>query len=104
MASYLKNTQAKLFLENNIVDIRNWMYINHLCMSDTKMELIFSNKKPTTCDIASIQVRYRELLGKDQAKLLGTSLDKKLTIKAHVQARINTALYNISLINNVYIH
>ena len=68
-------------------------------MNVTKMELIFfTNKKPFTSDIAVIQVGNMEELGKDQVKLLGTTLHKKLTLKAHVQAKPKTALYNISLI------
>ena len=68
-------------------------------MNDTKTELIFfTNKKPTTSGIASIQVGDTEVQGKDHVKLLGTILDKKLTLKAHVLARVKTALYNINLI------
>ena len=94
-----ENTQAKLFLDSNIEEIRNWMYKNHLCMNDTKTELVvFTNKKPTTSDIASIQVGDTEVHGKNYVKLLGTILDRKLTLKAHVQARAKTALYNINLI------
>ena len=94
-----ENIQVKLFLESNTEEIRNWMYPNHPCMNDTKTELIFfANKKPTTSAIASIQVGDREVQGKDHVTLLGTILDKKLTLKAHVQARTKTALYNISLI------
>ena len=76
------------------------MYKNHLCINDTKTELIFfSSKKPTISYIASIQVGDREVPGKDHVKLLGTTWDKKLTLNAHVQARTKTTLYNISLIN-----
>ena len=58
------------------------MYTNHLCMNDTKTELIFiTNKKPTTSDIASIQVGDTEVQGKDHVKLLGTILDKKAHTK-----------------------
>ena len=93
-----ENTQAKLFLENTIEEIRIWMYTNHLCINDIKMELIFfTSKKPTTSDIASIQVGHTEVQGKDSVQLMGTNLDKKLTLKANVQARTKTALYNISL-------
>ena len=68
-------------------------------MNDTKMELIFlTNMKPIILDIACIQVRDTKVLGKDQVKLLGTTLGKKLTLKTNVQARTKTALYNISLI------
>ena len=34
--------------------------------------------------------------------MLGTTLDKKLTLKAYVQAGTKTALYNINLIQNVW--
>ena len=75
------------------------MNTNHLCMNDTKTELIFfTNKKPTTSDIASVQVGDTEVQGKDHVKLLGTTLDKKFTLKANVQARTKTALYHINLI------
>ena len=83
-----ENKQGKVFLENNIEEIRNWMYTKHLCMNDTKTELIFfSNKKPSTSDTASIQVGDTEVQGKDHVKLLSTILGKKLTLKAHVQAK-----------------
>ena len=60
----LENTQAKVFLENNIEEIRNWMYTNHLCMNDTNTELMFfTNKKPTTSNLASIQVGDTEVQG-----------------------------------------
>ena len=72
-------------------------------MNDTKTELIFfTNKKPPTSDIASIQVGDTEVQGKDHVKLLGTMLDKKLTLKAHVQVRAKTTLYNINLIKDVW--
>ena len=68
-------------------------------MNDTKMELIFfTNKKPTTSLIASIHAGDTEVQGKDHVKLLATTLNKKLTQKANVQARTKTVLYNISLI------
>ena len=68
-------------------------------MKDTRTELIFfTNKSLTTSDIASIEVGVTQVQGKDHVKLLGTTLDKKLTLKVYVQARTKTVLQNISLI------
>ena len=73
------------------------MYTYHLCMNDTKTEpIFFTNKKPTTSDIASIQVGDMEVQGRDHVKLLGITLDKKFTLRTHVQARTKTAMYNIA--------
>ena len=58
----------------------------------------FLHQKPTTSDVASIQVGDTEVLGKDQVKVLGTTLDIKLTLKVHVQGRTKTVLYTFSLI------
>ena len=90
-------------LKTNILRKEHWrnqkVYRNRLCINDTKTELIFTYKKPITSDIVSVQVGDTEVqTNKDHVKLLGTILDKKLTLNAHVQARAKSALYNINLI------
>ena len=66
-------------------------------MTPRQKLIFFTNKKPTTSEIAWIQIGDTAVQGKDHVKLLGTILNIMLTLKAHVQARTKTALYNINL-------
>ena len=50
--------------------------------------IVFTNKKSTTSDIASIHIGDTEVLGKDQVKLFGITLDKRLTLKVYVHTGI----------------
>ena len=90
-------------MENYISKIKTWMKENELKMNDAKTEFIVlgiaGNLKKNTLE--NIEIGYTVIHWTSKIKFLEVHLDKKLSLKDHVQNRSRKANYNLRLIWNI---
>ena len=98
------NKNIRQNIENDIGKIKTWMEENQLKMNDAKTEFIVletaGNLKKNT--VESIEIGDTIIHQTLKIKFLGVHLDKKLSLKDHVQNRSRKANYNLSLIQNIW--
>ena len=98
-----KHTLVKHTIEEKVDRIKNWMYMNHLQMNDTKNEFItfgtsiLLSKK----DLDSITVEGITVNCSKTAKFLGAFLHETLSFRQHVATGPKLAPHGIQLIKNL---
>ena len=89
--------------ENDIGKIKTWMEENQLKMNDAKTYFIVlgtaGNLKKNTLE--NIKIGDTIIHWTSKIKFLGVHLDKRLSLKGHVQNRLRKANYNLRLIQNI---
>lgn len=84
-------------LEDNLIDIQDWMNVIKLHMNPNKTELIiFGNKvQLAKCQIGNILVGNERINCSPYIRYLGGFLDENLNMKEHVKRRACNAMYNL---------
>ena len=97
------NKNTKQNIENDIGKIKTWMEETQLKMNDAKTEFIVlgtaGNLKKNTLE--NIKIGDTTIHWTSKIKFLGVHLDKRLSLKDHVQNRWRKANYNLKLIQNI---
>ena len=97
------NKNIKQNIEKDIGKIKTWMEENQLKMNDVKTEFIVlgtaGNLKTNTLE--NIKIGDTTIHRTSKIKFLGVHLDKRLSLKDHVQNRSRKANYNLKLIQNI---
>ena len=94
------NKNIKQNIENDIGKIKTWMEENQLKMNDAKTEFIAlgtaGNLKKNTLE--NVEIGDTIIHRTSRIKFLGVHLDKKLSLKDHMQNRLRKTNYNLRLI------
>ena len=90
-------TQKMLELEHTLEKARQWMFLNKLCLNESKTELIVFGKKQhlDNCPITSITIGEATILPSPTVRNLGVHLDAQLNFSVHIDKVRASCTYQI---------
>ena len=88
-------------LENCIREASDWMKQNSLKINEDKTEFIIFSNKPKTKDCHSLSVCHNCITLSDCIKILGVTLDSKMTLTKHISETCRSAYMHIRKIRSI---
>ena len=88
-------------LENCIIEASDWMKQNSLKINEDKTEFIIYSNKPKTKDCHSLFVGHNCITLSDCIKILGVTLDSKMTLTKHISETCRSADMHIRKIRSI---
>ncbi len=99
------NTQsidaAKVRLQLCIANICEWMDDNALKINTDKTEFIIFSHSPTTVDNTVLQVGSNCVKSSNHVKILGVTLDSRMTLERHISLTSRAVYFQIRRINSI---
>ena len=88
-------------LENCIMEASDWMKQNSLKINENKTEFIIFSNKPQTKDCHSLSVGNNYITLSGCIKILGVTLDSKMTLTKHISETCRSAYMHIRKIRSI---
>ena len=88
-------------LEKCIADVCSWMKNNSLKINEDKTEFIIFHKNKELTSRYTLQVGDKSIPLSTSTKILGVSLDSKMTLNQHISNTCRSAYYQTRRINSI---
>ena len=93
----------KVGLENELLNIKKWLYMNKLTLNTDKTEVIFFGNKRKLKSCNEIEIKYDNvpLKSKEKVKYLGVLFDNSMSWKKHIKNIVSKSYFKLKKIRAI---